>query len=63
MEEFENALINIFNSTQLPFEAKRYVVIKFMRDVEDVYQREKKKQKEIEMREMDETKTQKTNNT
>jgi len=35
MEEFENALVEIFNATTLPFEAKRYVVLKFARDVED----------------------------
>lgn len=43
MEEFENQLIQIFNQTPLPFEAKRYVVLKFARDVEDTYQAEKKR--------------------
>ena len=43
MEEFENALIQLFNDALLPFEAKRYVVLKFTRDVEDTYQAEKKR--------------------
>lgn len=43
MEEFENQLIEIFNQTPLPFEAKRYVVLKVARDVEDAYQAEKKR--------------------
>lgn len=42
MEEFEIALTELFNNTQLPFEAKRYVVLKFARDVEDAYQNAKK---------------------
>ena len=46
MEEFENALVEIFNATTLPFEAKRYVVLKFARDVEDAYQNAKKQIKE-----------------
>ena len=46
MEEFENTLIQLFNETLLPFEAKRYVVLKFARDVEDTYQAEKKRIKE-----------------
>lgn len=41
MEDFENALTQLFNETPLPFEAKRYVVLKFARDVEDTYQAEK----------------------
>lgn len=44
MEDFENALINLINESQLPFEAKRYVVLKVVRDVEDTYQAEKKRQ-------------------
>lgn len=44
MEEFENALIQLFNQTLLPFDAKRYVVLKFARDVEDTYQAAKKRQ-------------------
>jgi len=43
MEDFENALINLINETPLPFEAKRYVVLKVVRDVEDAYQAEKKR--------------------
>ena len=43
MEDFENALIALINETQLPFEAKRYVVLKVTRDVEDAYQAEKKR--------------------
>lgn len=43
MEEFENQLVQLFNQTPLPFEAKRYVVLKFARDVEDTYQAEKRK--------------------
>lgn len=43
MEDFENALINLINESQLPFEAKRYVVLKVVRDVEDAYQAEKKR--------------------
>jgi len=46
MEQFETALIQLFNDTLLPFEAKRYVVLKFARDVEDTYQTEKKRIKE-----------------
>lgn len=43
MEDFEIALINLINESQLPFEAKRYVVLKIARDVEDAYQAEKKR--------------------
>ena len=43
MEDFENALINLINESQIPFEAKRYVVLKVVRDVEDAYQAEKKR--------------------
>lgn len=46
MEEFENALVKLFNENSLPFEAKRYVVLKFARDVEDTYQTAKKQIKE-----------------
>lgn len=46
MEELENALIKLFNENPLPFEAKRYVVLKFARDVEDTYQNAKKQMKE-----------------
>lgn len=46
MEDFENALVQVFNSALLPFEAKRYVVLKFARDVEDTYQNAKKQIKE-----------------
>ena len=45
MEEFENALINLINESPLPFEAKRYVVLKVARDVEDAYQNEKARRK------------------
>lgn len=50
MEDFENALVELINNTLLPFEAKRYVVLKVARDVEDTYQREKafrKKESEV----------------
>lgn len=37
MTEFETNLVQLFNSTALPFEAKRYVVFSFFRTVEDMY--------------------------
>lgn len=37
MEEFEKNLVELFNSTPLPLEAKRYVVLAFYRNVEDAY--------------------------
>ena len=46
MEELENALVELFNASPIPFEAKRYVVLKFARDVEDAYQHAKKQIKE-----------------
>ena len=46
MEDFEKSLIDLFNANTLPFEAKRYVVLKFVRDVEDTYQSAMKKLKE-----------------
>ena len=39
MENFEKELCDIFNNSQLPLEAKRYVVVKFARDVEDAYRK------------------------
>lgn len=45
MEEFENALIKLCNDSPLPFECKRYVVLKFAHDVETTYQAEKIKRK------------------
>lgn len=46
MEELESALVELLNASPLPFEAKRYVVLKFARDVEDTYQNAKKQIKE-----------------
>ena len=37
MEELENALVEVFNNSGLPFEAKRYVVLAFFRNVEENY--------------------------
>ena len=39
MEELESALVEVLNASPIPFEAKRYVVLKFSRDVEDTYQK------------------------
>lgn len=45
LEQFEKELIDIFNKYQdIPFEVKRYVVLKFSDDVEIAYQKEKIKQ-------------------
>ena len=45
LENFENELVEVFNKyQQIPFEAKRYVVLKFSNDVEIAYQKEKFKQ-------------------
>lgn len=46
MTEFEENLAHIFNETALPFEAKRYVVLSFFRNVEDAYQQQIKLNKE-----------------
>ena len=43
MEEFENALIELINANELPFEAKWYVV----RHVNSIVETEYRKQKEI----------------
>ena len=37
MKDFEDQLVKIFNACPLPFEAKRYVVVKFFTDVENTY--------------------------
>ena len=44
MEDFENQLINIFNECSLPYEAKRYIVLKFANDVDKTYYQYKNKQ-------------------
>lgn len=46
MTEFEENLARLFNDTLLPFEAKRYVVLAFFRNVEDAYQQQIKLNKE-----------------
>ena len=51
MSEFEEKLVQLFNETPLSFEAKRYVVVSFFRNIEDIYMQkraEMKKQKPIE---------------
>ena len=40
MTELEQNLTRLFNETALPFEAKRYVVLAFFRNIEDVYQQQ-----------------------
>lgn len=35
MREYEQKLVNLFNETLLPNEAKMYVLIKHLRDVQD----------------------------
>lgn len=45
MEEFEQALTDLFNQTALPFEAKRYVVLTFWHNVEEQYCRLKEQAK------------------
>ena len=37
MEELERQLTEVFNNYNLPFEAKRYVVLTFWHNVEDKY--------------------------
>ena len=54
MEDFENKIVDLFNSTPLPFEAKRYVMLKVMRDIEDTYAFEKKKKMEEEVKQTQE---------
>ena len=46
MTEFEENLTQLFNETALPFEAKRYVVLSFFRNIEDLYQQQIKQSKE-----------------
>lgn len=49
MEEYEQKLIELFNSTPLPNEAKMYVLFKHVRDVQDAVKMEKlQKQKRKE---------------
>lgn len=40
MREYEQKLIELFNSTILPNEAKMYVLIKHLRDVQDAIKME-----------------------
>jgi len=37
MEELERQLTEVFNNCNLPYEAKRYVVLTFWHNVEDKY--------------------------
>lgn len=37
MEEFRKQLVQVFNDSQLPFEAKFYILKDVFRDVDDVY--------------------------
>lgn len=50
MRDYEQKLIDLFNSTLLPNEAKMYVLIKHLRDVQDAIKAEdaikEQKQKE-----------------
>ena len=48
MEELEKKLIELFNSNKLPFEAKRYVVKHFAMIVDNTYQMELLKSKEVQ---------------
>ena len=48
MEELEKELIELFNNSKLPFEAKRYVVKHFAMIVDDTYQMELLKSKEAQ---------------
>lgn len=40
MREYEQKLVNLFNETLLPNEAKMYVLIKHLRDVQDAIKAE-----------------------
>lgn len=40
MREYEQKLVNLFNDTLLPNEAKMYVLIKHLRDVQDAIKAE-----------------------
>lgn len=53
MEEYEQKLIELFNSTLLPGEAKMYVLFKHVRDVQDAVkvEKEQKRRKESEKNE------------
>ena len=48
MEELEKQLIELFNNSKLPFEAKRYVVKHFAMIVDNTYQMELLKSKEAQ---------------
>ena len=48
MTEFEKNLVELYNNAPLPFEAKRYVVLTFFRNVEESYQMALKKEEEKE---------------
>lgn len=48
MEEYEQKLVELFNDTLLPAEAKMYVLIKHVRDVQDAVRMEKQKKIEQE---------------
>ena len=54
MTELEEKLVQLFNETALPFEAKRYVVLSFFRNIEDVYQSQIKQNKEKQKQEGEE---------
>lgn len=51
MEEFRESLINLINSSQLPLDAKYYVLKDVFREVDKVYYDELKKLKEKEVSE------------
>ena len=53
MEEFRKQLAEIINTSELPFEAKFYVLKDLFREVNDIYinllqQKEKEKEAEVE---------------
>lgn len=55
MRDYEQKLVNLFNDTLLPNEAKMYVLIKHLRDVQDAIRAEdankEQKRKESESNE------------
>lgn len=55
MRDYEQKLVNLFNDTLLPNEAKMYVLIKHLRDVQDAVRAEdankEQKRKESESNE------------
>lgn len=54
MEEYEKALVELFNVTPLPAEAKMYVLYKHVRDTQDLVRAEKLKKADVERSENDE---------